>query len=60
MKTLVLAIATRRPLVLIIEDEDVHWIDKATEEVVGAIVEAMRMPRDASTSPTSTLTTSAE
>jgi predicted ATPase/DNA-binding SARP family transcriptional activator len=39
LKTLVLAIAAREPLVLIIED--VHWIDKATEEVIGALVDTM-------------------
>jgi predicted ATPase len=39
LRTLVLAMAAREPLVLIIED--VHWIDKATEEVIGALVEAM-------------------
>jgi tetratricopeptide (TPR) repeat protein len=39
LNTLVLAMAAREPLVLIIED--VHWIDKATEEVIGALVEAM-------------------
>jgi DNA-binding NtrC family response regulator/tetratricopeptide (TPR) repeat protein len=39
LQTLVMAMAARHPLVLIIED--VHWIDKATEETVGAIVEAM-------------------
>lgn len=39
LKRLVLALANRRPLVLIVED--VHWIDKATEEVLGALVEAM-------------------
>ena len=39
LTTLVLDVARRKPLVLIIED--VHWIDKATEEVVGALVEAL-------------------
>ena len=39
LKTLVLDIARRQPLVLIVED--VHWIDKATEEVVGSVVEAL-------------------
>jgi tetratricopeptide (TPR) repeat protein len=39
LKSLVLALAAQRPLAMIIED--VHWIDKATEEVVGAVVEAM-------------------
>jgi predicted ATPase len=39
LKTLMLAIAAREPLVLIIED--MHWIDKATEEVIGALVDAM-------------------
>jgi class 3 adenylate cyclase/tetratricopeptide (TPR) repeat protein len=36
---LVVAEAQQHPLVLILED--VHWIDKATEEVLGALVEAM-------------------
>jgi class 3 adenylate cyclase/tetratricopeptide (TPR) repeat protein len=36
---LITAEAQQRPLALILED--VHWIDKATEEVVGALVEAM-------------------
>jgi predicted ATPase len=40
LKTWVLAVAGRVPLVLIVED--VHWIDKATEEVIGALVDAMR------------------
>ena len=39
LTALVVAEATHRPLVLILED--VHWIDKATEEVLGALVEAM-------------------
>jgi predicted ATPase len=39
LKTVLLGMAPRQPLVLIIED--VHWIDKATEEVVGALVEAL-------------------
>jgi len=39
LKTLVVAEAHRHPLVVILED--VHWIDTATEEVVGTIVEAM-------------------
>jgi predicted ATPase len=39
LKTLVLAIAARWSLVVIVED--VHWIDKATEEVIGALVDAM-------------------
>jgi tetratricopeptide (TPR) repeat protein len=39
LKTLVVAEASHQPLVLILED--VQWIDKATEEVVGALVEAM-------------------
>src|SRR5262249_44404860 len=39
LKTLVVAEARDHPLVLILED--VHWIDKATEEVVGTLVEAM-------------------
>ena len=39
LKTLILAVAGQQPLVLIVED--VHWIDKATEEVVGALVEAL-------------------
>jgi class 3 adenylate cyclase/tetratricopeptide (TPR) repeat protein len=39
LTTLTVAEARARPLVLILED--VHWIDKATEEVVGAVVEAM-------------------
>jgi predicted ATPase len=36
---LVVAEARQQPLVLVLED--VHGIDKATEEVVGALVEAM-------------------
>ncbi|MCI0527612.1 MAG: AAA family ATPase, partial [Nitrospira sp.] len=39
LKTLVLAEASRQPLVLILED--VHWIDKASEEVLTALVEGM-------------------
>jgi tetratricopeptide (TPR) repeat protein len=39
LKALLLAVAANCPLALIIED--VHWIDKATEEVVAALVEAM-------------------
>jgi hypothetical protein len=39
LTTLMVAEARRCPLALILED--VHWIDKATEEVVGAVVEAM-------------------
>jgi class 3 adenylate cyclase len=39
LTTLLLALAAEGPLALIIED--VHWIDKATEEVVAALVEAM-------------------
>ncbi len=39
----VLAAAAERPVALIIED--VHWIDKATEEVVAALVEAMAAER---------------
>jgi class 3 adenylate cyclase/tetratricopeptide (TPR) repeat protein len=39
LTTLTVAEAHAYPLVLILED--VHWIDKATEEVVGAVVEAM-------------------
>src|SRR5262249_55490686 len=39
LKTLVLAAARHCPLVLILED--VHWIDKASEEVLAALVEAM-------------------
>ena len=39
LTALVVAEATHRPLVLILED--VHWIDKATEEGLGALVEAM-------------------
>jgi predicted ATPase len=39
LKALVLAVARHQPLVLILED--VHWIDKATEEVLAALVEAM-------------------
>jgi class 3 adenylate cyclase/tetratricopeptide (TPR) repeat protein len=37
--SLLLAVAAEGPLALIIED--VHWIDKATEEVVAALVGAM-------------------
>src|SRR5262249_25672247 len=37
--TLALDIARRQPLVLIVED--VHWIDKATEEVIGSLAEAL-------------------
>lgn len=40
LTTLVLAEARRRPVVLILEDVD--WIDKASEEVLTAVVEAMR------------------
>jgi len=36
---LVVAEARGQPFVLILED--LHWIDKATEEVIGALVEAM-------------------
>jgi class 3 adenylate cyclase len=39
LTTLMVAEARARPLVLILED--VHWIDVATEDVVGALVEAM-------------------
>jgi len=39
LKTLLLAAATRHPFVLILED--VHWIDKASEEVLTTVVEAM-------------------
>ena len=39
LKALVLATARHQSLVLILED--VHWIDKATEEVLAALVEAM-------------------
>jgi tetratricopeptide (TPR) repeat protein len=39
LKTLVVAEATRHPLALIFED--VRWIDKATEEVVSAVVDAI-------------------
>src|SRR5262245_35505523 len=39
LKALVLAEARQRPLVLILED--VHWIDKGTEEVLGGLVEEM-------------------
>jgi predicted ATPase len=39
LNVLVLAAARRQPLVLILED--VHWIDKATEEVLAALVEVM-------------------
>ena len=39
LKTLVLAEAQHQPLALVLED--VHWIDKATEDVLGVLVEAM-------------------
>jgi class 3 adenylate cyclase/tetratricopeptide (TPR) repeat protein len=39
LKTLLIAEASRDPLVLIVED--VHWIDKASEEVLTAVVDAM-------------------
>src|SRR5438132_1160472 len=39
LTALILGVAAERPLALIVED--VHWIDKATEEVVAALVEAM-------------------
>jgi tetratricopeptide (TPR) repeat protein len=39
LTTLTVAEAHACPLVLILED--VHWIDTATEEVIGAVVEAM-------------------
>jgi predicted ATPase len=39
LTTLVIAEARTRPLVVILED--VHWIDKATEEVVDTLVNAM-------------------
>jgi class 3 adenylate cyclase len=39
LTALLLAVAAEGPLALIIED--VHWIDKATEEVVAALVEAV-------------------
>lgn len=39
LKTLVLAEVQHQPLALVLED--VHWIDKATEEVLGVLVEAM-------------------
>jgi tetratricopeptide (TPR) repeat protein len=39
LKGLLLAVAAECPLALIIED--VHWIDKATEEVVAELVDAM-------------------
>ena len=39
LTTLVLAVARQQPLVVILED--VHWIDKASEEVLTAVVEAM-------------------
>jgi class 3 adenylate cyclase/tetratricopeptide (TPR) repeat protein len=39
LRRLVLAEAARTPVVLILED--VHWIDKASEEVLAGIVEAM-------------------
>ena len=40
LTALILGVVGQRPLTLIIED--VHWIDKATEEVVATVVEAMR------------------
>ena len=39
LTTLVLAVARQQPLVVILED--VHWIDKASEEVLTAVVEAV-------------------
>jgi class 3 adenylate cyclase/tetratricopeptide (TPR) repeat protein len=39
LTTLVLAVARQQPLVVILED--VHWIDKASEEVLTAVVETM-------------------
>jgi class 3 adenylate cyclase/tetratricopeptide (TPR) repeat protein len=39
LTTLIQRVAARQPFVLIIED--VHWIDQATEEVLGALVEAL-------------------
>jgi class 3 adenylate cyclase/tetratricopeptide (TPR) repeat protein len=39
LTTLALAVARQQPLVVILED--VHWIDKASEEVLTAVVEAM-------------------
>ena len=39
LTTLVLAVARQQPLVVILED--VHWIDKASQEVLTAVVEAM-------------------
>jgi class 3 adenylate cyclase/tetratricopeptide (TPR) repeat protein len=39
LTALVLAVARQQPLVVILED--VHWIDKASEEVLTALVEAM-------------------
>src|SRR5262245_47910817 len=39
LKVLGLAAARRQPLVLLLED--VHWIDKATEEVLAVLVEVM-------------------
>jgi class 3 adenylate cyclase/tetratricopeptide (TPR) repeat protein len=39
LKTLVFAETHHQPLALVLED--VHWIDKATEEVLGTLVEAM-------------------
>jgi class 3 adenylate cyclase/tetratricopeptide (TPR) repeat protein len=39
IRDVVLAVASERPVALIVED--VHWIDKASEEVLSAIVEAM-------------------
>ena len=39
LRNLILAEAAVRPLVLVVED--VHWIDKASEEILSALVEAM-------------------
>jgi predicted ATPase len=39
LTTFVLAVARQQPLAVILED--VHWIDKASEEVLTAVVEAM-------------------
>jgi tetratricopeptide (TPR) repeat protein len=39
IRTVLLTEARRQPLVLVLED--VHWIDKASEEVLGALVETM-------------------
>ncbi|MCI0529848.1 MAG: AAA family ATPase, partial [Nitrospira sp.] len=39
LRTLILAEAQQQPLVMILED--VHWIDKASEEVLTAVVEVM-------------------